>query len=169
MNTENVRRSIGVLWSGDHLFEGTVETLEMLRSKGQPSSSCPHHREKSYPYRDRQTNRLRNKQQHQIPRRLQDETRKHGYPLQSRTPLQIPQPCQPPNLHINQSPKLTEPTCRTKSSAPPTAPQSTSPASSPWPHPKTRSSSSAKPASKSNYAPNPSPTSAAPTLLSAVT
>ncbi|KAL8999468.1 MAG: hypothetical protein Q9169_001673 [Polycauliona sp. 2 TL-2023] len=24
----------GVLWSGDHLFEGTVETLEMLRSKG---------------------------------------------------------------------------------------------------------------------------------------
>lgn len=27
-------RSIGVLWSGDHLFEGTVETLEMLRSKG---------------------------------------------------------------------------------------------------------------------------------------
>ncbi|KAL8929643.1 MAG: hypothetical protein Q9172_000439, partial [Xanthocarpia lactea] len=27
-------RRIGVLWSGDHLFEGTVETLEMLRSKG---------------------------------------------------------------------------------------------------------------------------------------
>ncbi|KAI1326048.1 4-nitrophenylphosphatase-like protein [Xylariaceae sp. FL0255] len=24
----------GVLWSGDHVFEGTVETLEMLRSKG---------------------------------------------------------------------------------------------------------------------------------------
>ncbi|KAL8681746.1 MAG: hypothetical protein Q9186_002134 [Xanthomendoza sp. 1 TL-2023] len=24
----------GVLWSGDHLFEGTVETLDMLRSKG---------------------------------------------------------------------------------------------------------------------------------------
>ncbi|KAL9613516.1 MAG: hypothetical protein Q9167_001958 [Letrouitia subvulpina] len=24
----------GVLWSGDHLFEGTVKTLEMLRSKG---------------------------------------------------------------------------------------------------------------------------------------
>ncbi|KAI1281369.1 4-nitrophenylphosphatase-like protein [Xylaria sp. FL0933] len=24
----------GVLWSGDHLFEGTVETLELLRSKG---------------------------------------------------------------------------------------------------------------------------------------
>ncbi|SLM34419.1 4-nitrophenylphosphatase [Lasallia pustulata] len=24
----------GVLWSGDHLFEGTVDTLEMLRSKG---------------------------------------------------------------------------------------------------------------------------------------
>jgi len=23
-----------VLWSGDHVFEGTVETLEMLRSKG---------------------------------------------------------------------------------------------------------------------------------------
>jgi 4-nitrophenyl phosphatase len=25
---------IGVLWSGDHLFPGTVETLEMLRSNG---------------------------------------------------------------------------------------------------------------------------------------
>ncbi|KAG9742698.1 hypothetical protein KCU73_g8600, partial [Aureobasidium melanogenum] len=24
----------GVLWSGDHLFEGTKETIEMLRSKG---------------------------------------------------------------------------------------------------------------------------------------
>lgn len=23
-----------MLWSGDHVFEGTVETLEMLRSKG---------------------------------------------------------------------------------------------------------------------------------------
>lgn len=25
---------IGVLWSGDHLFPGTVETLELLRSNG---------------------------------------------------------------------------------------------------------------------------------------
>lgn len=25
---------VGVLWSGDHLFEGVVETLELLRSKG---------------------------------------------------------------------------------------------------------------------------------------
>ncbi|KAL8722400.1 MAG: hypothetical protein Q9225_001131 [Loekoesia sp. 1 TL-2023] len=32
-NAEYTRR-IGVLWSGDHLFDGTVETLEMLRSKG---------------------------------------------------------------------------------------------------------------------------------------
>jgi 4-nitrophenyl phosphatase len=24
----------GVLWSGDHVFEGTAETLELLRSKG---------------------------------------------------------------------------------------------------------------------------------------
>lgn len=24
----------GVLWSGEHVFEGTVETLEMLRGKG---------------------------------------------------------------------------------------------------------------------------------------
>lgn len=30
---EDVRR-IGVLWSGDHLFEGTVEVLEILRNKG---------------------------------------------------------------------------------------------------------------------------------------
>lgn len=25
---------IGVLWSGDHLFEGIAETIELLRSKG---------------------------------------------------------------------------------------------------------------------------------------
>jgi 4-nitrophenyl phosphatase len=28
------------LWSGDHLFEGAVETLELLRSKGTPTTSC---------------------------------------------------------------------------------------------------------------------------------
>ncbi|KAL8953275.1 MAG: hypothetical protein Q9222_000841, partial [Ikaeria aurantiellina] len=27
-------RRTGVLWSGEHIFEGTVETLELLRSKG---------------------------------------------------------------------------------------------------------------------------------------
>lgn len=32
--TDDTRR-IGVLWSGDHLFEGTRETIEMLRSKGE--------------------------------------------------------------------------------------------------------------------------------------
>ncbi|KAL9605474.1 MAG: hypothetical protein Q9179_001348, partial [Wetmoreana sp. 5 TL-2023] len=32
-DTEDTRR-IGVLWSGDHVFEGTVGTLELLRSKG---------------------------------------------------------------------------------------------------------------------------------------
>ena len=31
---EDVRRT-GVLWSGDHLFEGTVETLEILRNRGE--------------------------------------------------------------------------------------------------------------------------------------
>ncbi|MCJ1376146.1 hypothetical protein MMC20_007386 [Loxospora ochrophaea] len=31
--TEEKRRKTGVLWSGDTLFEGTVETLELLRSK----------------------------------------------------------------------------------------------------------------------------------------
>jgi hypothetical protein len=30
----NRTSDIGVLWSGDHLFPGTVETLEMLRSNG---------------------------------------------------------------------------------------------------------------------------------------
>ncbi|KAL9101600.1 MAG: hypothetical protein Q9163_003161 [Psora crenata] len=30
----NDRRRVGVLWSGDRLFEGTVETLDKLRSKG---------------------------------------------------------------------------------------------------------------------------------------
>jgi hypothetical protein len=29
---------LGVLWSGDHLFDGIVETLEMLRSKGRASN-----------------------------------------------------------------------------------------------------------------------------------
>ncbi|MCJ1230699.1 hypothetical protein MMC12_007373 [Toensbergia leucococca] len=33
-DADEVRRSTGVLWSGAHLFEGTVETLELLRSKG---------------------------------------------------------------------------------------------------------------------------------------
>ncbi|MCJ1254740.1 hypothetical protein MMC24_002556 [Lignoscripta atroalba] len=33
IETEELRRNTGVLWSGDHVFEGTVETLEMLRSK----------------------------------------------------------------------------------------------------------------------------------------
>ncbi|KAI5205615.1 4-nitrophenylphosphatase [Aureobasidium subglaciale] len=33
IETDDTRR-IGVLWSGDHLFEGTKETIEMLRSKG---------------------------------------------------------------------------------------------------------------------------------------
>jgi 4-nitrophenyl phosphatase len=28
------------LWSGDHLFEGAVETLELLRSKGTSTTSC---------------------------------------------------------------------------------------------------------------------------------
>ncbi|MCJ1346138.1 hypothetical protein MMC31_004351, partial [Peltigera leucophlebia] len=31
---DDARRRTGVLWSGDHLFEGTVETLDYLRSKG---------------------------------------------------------------------------------------------------------------------------------------
>lgn len=30
-------REIGVLWSGDHVFPGTAETLDMLRSKGKIS------------------------------------------------------------------------------------------------------------------------------------
>ena len=33
-SAEGSRRIAGVLWSGDHLFEGTVETLELLRSRG---------------------------------------------------------------------------------------------------------------------------------------
>ena len=31
----NGMRRIGVLWSGSHLFEGTAETLKMLRNKGE--------------------------------------------------------------------------------------------------------------------------------------
>ena len=42
IQTDDTRR-IGVLWSGDHLFEGTVETLEKLRRAGMiPSSSYYH-------------------------------------------------------------------------------------------------------------------------------
>jgi hypothetical protein len=33
MDIKELTGSIGVLWSGDHLFEGTKETIEMLRSK----------------------------------------------------------------------------------------------------------------------------------------
>ena len=35
--TEEKRRNVGVLWSGDHLFEGTVETIEMLKKEGASS------------------------------------------------------------------------------------------------------------------------------------
>ena len=56
-------RRIGVLWSGEHLFDGTVETLELLRRKGTFSSvnwkvTQSHHAR-------RQTNCLRHEQQHQ--------------------------------------------------------------------------------------------------------
>lgn len=76
-------RRIGVLWSGEHLFEGTVETLELLRSKGRSI----HSRSSQYPFDHlyRQTNRLRHKQQHQIPRRLQTKTHKHGHTCNGRT------------------------------------------------------------------------------------
>ncbi|KAL6715687.1 p-nitrophenyl phosphatase [Lecanora helva] len=33
-------RRIGVLWSGEHIFEGTAETLELLRSKGRVYLTC---------------------------------------------------------------------------------------------------------------------------------
>lgn len=33
-HAEKTMVGIGVLWSGDHVFPGTVETLEMLRNKG---------------------------------------------------------------------------------------------------------------------------------------
>jgi hypothetical protein len=32
---------LGVLWSGDHLFPGTVETLELLRSQGSFGPDLP--------------------------------------------------------------------------------------------------------------------------------
>ena len=36
---EEKRRNAGVLWSGDHLFEGTVETIEMLKKQGMLSDA----------------------------------------------------------------------------------------------------------------------------------
>ena len=81
--TENTRR-IGVLWSGDHLFEGTVETLEMLRSKGIASSPIQTYLGCSCKAQDlssgRQTNSIRYQQQHQVSHRLPKEARVNGYP-----------------------------------------------------------------------------------------
>lgn len=39
----------GVLWSGDHLYEGVVETLEMLRSKGKKTVFVTNNSTKSRP------------------------------------------------------------------------------------------------------------------------
>lgn len=89
---EDVRR-IGVLWSGDHLFEGTVEVLEILRNKGKyppPNKrACPNHS-------SRQASSLRHEQQHKIPRRIHEETHRHGNPRQSRTSTPLP----PPGLQL---------------------------------------------------------------------
>ncbi|KNG89964.1 4-nitrophenylphosphatase [Aspergillus nomiae NRRL 13137] len=54
----------GVLWSGDHTFPGTNETLELLRSRGMhPRAETP------------KASRVRHEQQHQIAGRLPEETR----------------------------------------------------------------------------------------------
>jgi hypothetical protein len=40
-NYRALTRRLGVLWSGDHCFPGTVETLELLRKNGaQPYEQC---------------------------------------------------------------------------------------------------------------------------------
>lgn len=75
-----------MLWSGDHVFEGTVETLEMLRSKG--TVGPPFHMDIIIAIlvkvgdlsNGRQTNSIRHQQQHQVSRRLQKEARFDGYP-----------------------------------------------------------------------------------------
>lgn len=35
-------RRVGVLWSGDHLFDGVRETLELLRRKGEKHDIFPY-------------------------------------------------------------------------------------------------------------------------------
>ena len=63
-----------MLWSGDHLFPGTKETLEMLRSKGEDVKS-----RKGMPWGSsahidiRQATRFCDQQQHKIARGLQEE------------------------------------------------------------------------------------------------
>jgi hypothetical protein len=68
---------IGVLWSGDHLFPGTVETLEMLRSNGMRTPAG----EELASYKlisTRQAGRFRHEQQHKVTGRLQKEAGEAG-------------------------------------------------------------------------------------------
>lgn len=75
-------RRIGVLWSGEHLFPGIPQTIDMLRKRGRQSINHSLVRSQladRWCLTDRQTARLRHQQQHQVPRRLQEEIRQDGY------------------------------------------------------------------------------------------
>jgi hypothetical protein len=64
-----------VLWSGEHQFPGTAETLDMLRSKGMDLRlQCVQRASRSH-NPTRQAAGLRDEQQHQVSRRLQEEVR----------------------------------------------------------------------------------------------
>lgn len=65
-----------MLWSGDHIFPGTAETLEMLRSKGQNTTRCKCLELFSLTNTScRQAACICDEQQHQKPRGLQEEIR----------------------------------------------------------------------------------------------
>lgn len=126
----DIRCETGVLWSGDHLFPGTVETLDMLRSKGMHGSTKSIWINFNLTTLNRQASRLRHEQQYQIARGLHQETRELGNPRHSSTYIM------PASIH----PDATLTAKRKKSSPPPTAPQSTSRASSTSPAPSAKSS-----------------------------
>jgi hypothetical protein len=63
-----------VLWSGEHQFPGTAETIDMLRSKGMDWEIRVNgvHASRSWDIA-RQATGVCDKQQHQVSRRLQEE------------------------------------------------------------------------------------------------
>ena len=133
-------RRIGVLWSGDHLFEGTVETLELLRSRG--ISPSPDSDVKS------RTSLLTIHAGKRIVFVTNNSTKSRSDYKTKLTDMGIPATVVRLCLLSLIYPEITP--LRTKSLAPPTVPQFTSHAS--WNSLQTRepSTSSAKEASKLN-------------------
>lgn len=144
-----------MLWSGDILFEGTVDTLEMLRSKGEFSES------------QLQPMKSTSELMHSTGKRLvfvtNNSTKSRADYKKKLESMGIPatvvrSPSLPRStLPFPTTPRLTKPiepnfllSSRKKYSTPPTAPQSTSPDSSLSQQTNAPYSSWAKPASSKN-------------------